>query len=555
MVKGGPRATRTDLPKNNQGVFDMPKTLSMKLAGSAALAALLLGAAPAALYAETPADTLVIADAIDDIITFDPQESFELSTGDALNNIYDGLIEIDPTTDGKLMPGLAESWSLADDGVTFTFKMKSGITFSSGNPVRAEDAAFSLHRAVKLNKNPSFILTQFGFTPENVEEKIKADGDTLTIVTDKPYAPSFLYNCLTATIGNVVDKETVMANEVNGDMGNEWLRTNSAGTGPYILRSWKSKESYLLEAREGHWRGDAILKRVFMRHIPEGATNRLLLEKGDLDMSREMFPVDIAGVEGNADITVLNDTGGQLYYLGLNQKVEAFKNPKVLEAVRYAIDYDGLAGTLLKGQWVKHQAFLPKGYLGAVTDTPYSLDIAKAKSLLAEAGMPEISTSIIVRNVQERMDIATSLQNTFGQAGIKLELKVGDGAEGLGIYRARQHEITLQTWGPDYPDPNTNASTFAENPGNADEDKNTGYLAWRNAYEPGDMMAQSQAAVVEKDSDKRAAMYDALQRQYMKEAPIIVMFQQAQQNAIRSNLKDVYTGGATGNIAYWLISK
>ena len=538
-----------------QREISMPSTSFLRNTGALALSTLLGATAPAALFAETPPDTLVMADAIDDIITFDPQESFELSTGDALNNIYDGLIELDPKEEGKLIPGLAESWSLGDDGVTYTFKMKSGITFSSGNPVRAEDAAFSLRRAVKLDKNPAFILTQFGFTKDNVDEKIKADGDTLTMVTDKPYAPSFLYNCLTATIGDVVDEKEVMSHEVDGDMGNEWLRMNSAGAGAYTLKSWKPKESYFLEAREGYWRGDAILKRVFMRHIPEQATNRLLLEKGDLDISREMGPVDIAGVQGNADIRVEDSSGGQLYYLGLNQKVEAFKDPKVLDAIRYAIDYEGLASTLLKGQWNVHQAFLPKGYLGAVNDTPYKLDIAKSKELLKEAGIENLSTSIVVRNVQERMDIAQSIQNTFGQAGIKVELKVGDGAEGLGIYRARQHEITLQTWGPDYPDPNTNASTFAENPGNADEDKNTGYLAWRNSYDPGDMKAQAEAAVVEKDTAKRAAMYEALQKEYMMKAPLIVMFQQVQQDALRSDVKDWYTGGATGNAAYWLVSK
>ena len=94
----------------------------LRRAGATALAALTLGAAPAALLAATPADTLVMADAIDDIITFDPQESFELSTGDALNNLYDGLIELDPVNDGTLIPGLAESWSLADDGVTYTLQ-------------------------------------------------------------------------------------------------------------------------------------------------------------------------------------------------------------------------------------------------------------------------------------------------------------------------------------------------------------------------------------------------------------------------------------------------
>ena len=117
---------------------------------------------------------------------------------------------------GELVPGLAESWSVADDGMTYTFKIKSGITFSSGNPLTAEDAALSLRRVVKLNKTPAFIITQFGLTPENVDQMVTFDGDTVTLKTDKAYAPSFVYNCLTAGVANIVDMKTVMANEVDG---------------------------------------------------------------------------------------------------------------------------------------------------------------------------------------------------------------------------------------------------------------------------------------------------------------------------------------------------
>lgn len=533
----------------------MPFDPSFRTMGAFALSTLFLGAAPAALFAETPADTLVIADAIDDIVSLDPHEAFEFSGTDIINNTYDSLIELDPTKPGELLPGLAESWDVSEDGLTYTFKMKAGITFASGNPVRAEDAAWSLQRVVKLNKNPAFIINQFGFTPENVEEKITADGDTLTIVTDKPYAPTFFYNCLTAATGAIVDKETLLAHDDAGDMGGKWLNSNSAGTGAYTLRSFKPNESVVLEAREGYWRGDAKLKRVFIRHIPEAATNRLLLEKGDIDISREMTPTDISGIEGNADLKVQDDVGGQVYYLAMNQKVDIFKNPKVLDAMRYAIDYQGMAGSFLKGQQVVHQAFLPSGYLGALDDTPYSLDIEKAKALLAESGVGPIKTSITVRNVQERMDIAQSIQNTFGQAGIEVELKVGDGAEVLGIYRARQHDITVQTWGPDYPDPHTNASTFAMNPDNSDEAKLTGYLAWRTAYEPGELMTMTEQAVVERDPAKRKALYEEIQQKHRETSPFILMFQQAEQSALRAGVENFYTGGSTDQATFWLVTK
>ena len=150
-----------------------------------------------------------------------------------------------PTT-LQLEPGLAESWSVSDDGLTYTFKMKAGLTFSSGNPVRAEDAAYSLQRAIKLNKTPAFILNQFGWSIENVDSMISGTGDTLTIKVDKPYAPTFLYNCLTAGVASIVDAEVVKANEVVtdgvSDLGNEYLKTHSAGTGASTLKSFKPNE-------------------------------------------------------------------------------------------------------------------------------------------------------------------------------------------------------------------------------------------------------------------------------------------------------------------------
>jgi peptide/nickel transport system substrate-binding protein len=533
----------------------MLHTPILRRAGAVAMTALLLGSAPAALFAETPADTLVIADAIDDIVSLDPHEAYEFSGLDVINNTYDGLIELDPTKPGELVAGLAESWTVSDDGLSYSFKMKPDLTFSSGNPVRAEDAAYSLQRAVKLDKSPAFILNQFGWTKDNVDSMITTEGDMVMIKVDKPFAPSFLYNCLTAGVASIVDMKTVLEHEVDGDMGTEWLKTNSAGTGAFVLKSFKPNEGYVLEAREGYWRGDAKLKRVFMQHIPEAATQRLQLEKGDIDIARELTPTDIAGMEGNADVNVQQDVGGQIFYLSFNQKDERFKNGHFLNAMRWAIDYQGMVDTFLKGTEVVHQSFLPKGYLGALEDTPYSLDVAKAKEELAASGITDTTIKLSVRNASDRMDMAQSIQNTFGQAGIKVELSVGEGAEQLKEYRARQHQATLQSWGPDYPDPNTNSSTFAENPDNSDEANNTGYLAWRNAYDPGEMTALSQAAVLEKDPAKRVEMYQSLQKTSRETSPFIVMFQIGYQTGMRSNVKDFYTGGATDSVAYWLVNK
>ena len=169
------------------------------------LAATVLVAGPA--LAATPKDTVVMAKQIDDIISLDPAESFEFSGSEAVGNIYERLVTYDLKDVSKLKGELAESWSVAADGKTYTFKMKKGIKFHSGNPLTAQDAAYSLQRAVILNKSPGFILTQFGFTKENAKAKIRAtDDQTLVVETEEALAPTFFYYCLTAVVGGIVDR-------------------------------------------------------------------------------------------------------------------------------------------------------------------------------------------------------------------------------------------------------------------------------------------------------------------------------------------------------------
>ncbi len=508
-----------------------------------------------AVRAETPADTLVIADKIDDIVSIDPAESFEFSGNDMLNNVYDTLVELDPADLGPLVPGLAESWSVSDDGKTYSFKMRDGVKFHSGNPVTAEDAAWSLQRAVKLNKTPAFILTQFGFTPENVDELITADGDTLTITVDKPYAPSFFYSALTAVVASIVDKQVVAEHEQDGDFGYEWLKSNTAGSGAYSLRAWKPNENYVLEANEDYWRGAPAMKRVFVRHVPEPATQRLLLERGDVDVARKLTPVDIEGVRSNPDIKINDEMRGRIMYVALNQTVEPLNNPKVIEAIKYLIDYDGMANSFLKGNYVVHQAFLPLGFLGAIDDKPYKLDVEKAKALLKEAGAEDLEIKIFVRNDQDRLEMAQSFQNTLAQAGIKADIRTGTGKEILGEYRSRNHDIYLGAWGPDYSDPHTNADTFAKNPDNSPEAQLTGILAWRNAYPATAETPITEAAVLERDTDKRRAMYEEVQRIHQQQSPFAPMFQLIEQVASRNNVEGFNAGGSIHSVFYWPVTK
>ncbi|HLL17673.1 MAG TPA: ABC transporter substrate-binding protein [Rubrivivax sp.] len=526
-----------------------------------ALAAAALSAATVLpLQAATPKDTLVVVMAFDDIISLDPAEAFEISAGELMGNGYDRLLRYDVQDPSKLVPDLAKSWSVSADGKTYSFELKPGIKFASGNALTAEDVVFSLQRAVLLDKTPAFILTQFGLKKENVKDVIKQTGPlTLTITTDKAYAPTLVYNCLTANVAAVVDKKLVMGKEAvkdgAGDMGYAWLKTNFAGSGPLKIREWRANEIVALERNDNYWGAKSKVGRVIYRHIKESATQRLLLEKGDADVARNLTPQDLDALAANKDIKTTSTPKGTVYYFSLNQKNPQLAKPEVREAFKWLVDYDAIGKTLIKNIGVVHQNFLPVGLLGASKDNPYKLDVAKAKALLAKAGVPNgFKVTIDMRTVQPVQGITEAIQQTFKQAGIELEILPGDGKQTLTKYRARTHDIYIGSWGADYWDPHTNADTFARNPDNSDDAKSKP-LAWRNAWNIPELTAKADAAALERDGAKRAKMYQDIQAEFRSSSPFVMLYQQTDVAAYRSNVDGLRIGPTSDSTYMFAVSK
>ena len=531
------------------------KTLFIRTA--AALAVATAFALPATnLLAATPKDTLVVAWAIDDIITMDPGESFEISAGEVMGNTYDRLLRYDVNDPSKLIPDIAQSWSVSPDDKTYTFNIKTGLKFASGNPLTAEDVAYSLQRAVILDKSPAFILTQFGFTKDNVKDKIRVvDPHTLVLLIDKPYAPTFVLNCLTANIAAVVDKKLVQANEKNGDWGYAWLKTNYAGSGPMKLREWRANEIVALERNDNYWGTKSKVARVIYRHVKEAATQRLMLEKGDADIARNLSPQDLDAISKDKNIKTTATPKGTVYYIGLNQKNPTLAKPEVREALKWLMDYDAIGKTLIKNIGIVHQNFLPVGLLGASAENPYKLDVDKAKALLKKAGLENgFKVTIDMRTTQPVQGITEAFQQTAKRAGVNIEILPGDGKQTLTKYRARQHDMYIGQWGADYWDPHTNADTFARNPDNSDNAKSKP-LAWRNAWDIPEMTKKSDAAVLERDANKRKAMYLELQEDHRKNSPFILIGQMIETAAIRSDVQGFKIGPTSDATYMFKVSK
>ena len=508
------------------------------------------------VHAATPADTLVMAKNIDDIITFDPAEAYEFTGIEITANIYDRIMRFEPTDITTLVPGVAESYTVSENGRTFTFKIRPGQKFASGNPVTAADAVFSLQRVIKLDKNPAFLITQLGWSKDNVDELVKVvDDHTFQITITEDFSPSLVLSLLSSSVGSVVDMKTVMDHETNGDMGYGWLRTNSAGSGAYTLRSWRADKSVVLEANPTYRGGTPALKRVVIRHVAEPAAQSQLILRGDVDIARDIAPNQLAGVADNVEISATTVPQESLYYVGLNLKTAPFQNLKVRQAMHYLVDYDGMVNSFLEGKKKIHQTFWPSGLWASLDENMYNFDPAKAKALLAEAGYPNgFDVRLDSPNSSPFSNIAQSIKATMAQGGIKVTIILGEQKSVLTKYRARQHEMLLINWGPDYMDPHTNADSFARNPDNSDNAKSKP-LAWRNSWDIPEITRMTDAAVRERDKGKREQMYRDLQRKVMEEGPFIIMFQETKQLARRSNVKNFIMGPSSDVTYYNLTTK
>ena len=506
--------------------------------------ALLAGSAAAAFAmthsrwaeAQSPSGVIVFAKQIDDLISLDPGECFEYTGSEICGNVYQKLVTTPNSDPSRLVGELAEKWDASEDGKTFTFTLREGPKFASGKPVTAEDAAWSLQRAVILNKSPAFIINQFGYTKDNVAGMIRATGPrTLVMQTAQETAPTFLLYCLSAVVGNVVEKAVAMSHEQNGDLGNAWLKQNSAGSGPYAVRAWRASDSVTLEANPNSTVAPKT-KRVILRHMPDPSAQLLGLQRGDIDIARNLSSDQIRQARADGDYKVQSQRKASLLYIAMNQKHPILSKPEVRQAIKMAIDYDGIQKNIVPDLYAVHQAFLPEGLPGALTDKPFHHQIAEAKALLAKAGHADgFEVTFDYASISPISDMAQAIQANLAEIGIRVRMLPAEQRQVLTRVRARQHEISMSRWGSDYFDPNSNAETFAVNTDNGDDARNR-TSAWRSSWLIPEYSAQVVAAAKERNPAKRTAIYLKLQKELQEHGPFAFLLQEIEVSVSRKGV-------------------
>jgi peptide/nickel transport system substrate-binding protein len=449
------------------------------------------------------------------LVSLDPAAAYEVEGHWLLNNVYDTLVRFKPGSASEIEPGLATSWEV--DGTTLSFTLREGVQFSNGDPVTAEAAEYSLKRVVKLAKSPSWILTQFGVT----EDSIRSEGNQVFVEMDKAYSPQLVLSCM-AYISGVVNPNVTEANAQDGDMGGSYLNEASAGSGPYILKEWTRNERVVLERNPNYWGEPGEIERIILIDIPESSSQLVQLKGGSIDIAWNLEYDQIPDVEDTEGLYTITSPLFKQIYFAMNASVEPLDNVKVRQALKSAINTEGLIKAIGGGVTPLH-SFVPKGMFAHYDGDPFPYDPERARELLAEAGYPD-GFSITLSVPDFLQTAGTVVKTNLTEVGVDVQMETIAYSTLLGKYRKQGLEMVIARWGADYGDPDAMAKPFGHCRTTGDDAK-VKQLAWRNGYANPELTDMIEEAALIQDKDRREEMYIEIQKQWLEEGIFEILYQ------------------------------
>lgn len=449
------------------------------------------------------------------LVSLDPAAAYEVEGHWLLNNVYDTLVKFKPGSASEIEPSLATDWSV--EGKTLTFTIREGVEFSNGDPLTAEDVEYSLKRVVELAKSPSWILTQFGVD----KDSISSEGNKVYVEMDKAYSSQLVLSCM-AYISGVVNPNVTKANAEDGDMGSGYLDDNSAGSGPYILKEWTRNERVVLEANPNYWGEQPEIDRIILIDIPESSSQLVQLKGGSIDIAWNLEYDQIPDVEETEGLYTSTAPLFKQIYFAMNASMEPLDNVKVRQALKTAIDTEGIIKAVGGGVSELH-SFIPRGMFSHYDGDPFPYNPEKAKELLAEAGY-ENGFDITLTVPEFLQTAGTVVKTNLLEVGVNVELETIAYSTLLGKYRDQGLEMVIARWGADYGDPDAMAKPFGHCRTTGDDAK-VKQLAWRNGYANPELTDMIEEAALVQDMDKRKEMYTEIQKIWLEEGIFEILYQ------------------------------
>ena len=454
------------------------------------------------------ADTVVIG-TTDKLTELDPANAYDFFTWEVLTNTLDTLVRYKPGTD-QLVPALAESWEVKDNGTVWIFHLRRDARFCDGTPVTAKDVVRSIERVMKINGDPAWLVTSF------VKEVKALDDYTVEFVLKKPVG---FFLALLATPPYAVVSPKYPMDKVVADA--TW-----GGPGPYCIKELR-RDQYLVLEKNPYYYGEVKTPRIVIKFYKDATTLRLALERGEIDVAwRTLNPSDYKQLEKNPNYKVIEVPGSFIRYIVVNVKMDPTSNVLVRRAIAAAINREQLAQVVFMGTMEPLYSLVPKGlwsHIDVFKEMYGDGNIELAKKLLEQAGYsPQHKAHLVLWYTPSHYgsteaNLAQMIKQQLEATGlVTVELRSSEWATYVQQLRQGQMMLALLGWYPDYIDPDDFLTPFLHSGAN----KWTG-----SGYSNPKLDKLLDEAQSIPDRAKRAEIYREVQRILAEDVPVIPLLQ------------------------------
>jgi len=474
------------------------------------------------------------------IRSLDPGHTLEPDGEMITHACYDALVTFNGADLSTPRPHIATGWKVSAGGLLYTFTLRRDVRFASGNPLTSADVKWSFDRVINLQSNPAFFLA-------NVDEVQAPDPYTVVLRLHTPQ-PSIIPILSNGALG-IVDSKLVASQGGDSspdaktkDHAEAYLNAHSAGSGAFILDSYTPNQEVVLVRNPTHWRTRAAMDRVVLRSIPEAATQALQLERGDLDIALSMGQANLPTLMRVPTVSVQTSVVATSFLMMVNMDPTLggqLNNPKILQAIRYALDYNGILQ--IAGPGAQRMAgVIPNDLPGALDPREaFKTDLAKAKGLVKESGLSQVNGRLMFASDATSYGIQYSLlaqkiQSDLAAAGITVALNGLPGTLELGEYRGGRAPALFGGYAADYPD----ATDFLVYlPGQLVGKR----MNWPANASPAaqELAGWGDQAVQESDAKARVALLQKVQRRLLEIGPYAPLFTPALPYGFRTDLRSV----------------
>jgi peptide/nickel transport system substrate-binding protein len=399
--------------------------------------------------------TLVVAIQEGDTRTLDPQGANELTVPIFLRAIHDQMLTFPGSDFSRVTADLASKWDVSADGLTYVFTLNPNIKFADGAPVTPDDVVFSLNRQKYLKGPASWF--------QDGVASVQKTGPTEVTIKLASINVDWLF-LLTSPFLSIARAQTLKANggtdaadAATKDTARAWLDQHSAGSGPFVLEAWEHGSQLTMKRNPLYWGKQPPFDRVVFKFVKDPNIQRSLLVRGDAHIAANLSPDLTADLQNKPGIGILNVPSLGFPWLGLHvQHNPALRTPKSWEAIKYAIDYDGMA-SIYGGGGGPIASCIPPGLQNALpVEERTKRDMSRAKAALGAAGYPNgfafeltYASEQLYQNIQASL-IAAKVQADLAEVGITANLRPVPSTQEATEFRAGKLEAAMHFWGADY---------------------------------------------------------------------------------------------------------